>query len=80
MKTAISIPDPVFEAAERLAERLGKSRSQLYTEAIGQYIEQHRSEGVTERLNAIYGTEPGLSKLDPVLEALQWRSLPKEEW
>jgi metal-responsive CopG/Arc/MetJ family transcriptional regulator len=80
MKTAISIPDPVFEAAERLAERLGKSRSQLYTEAIGQYIKQHRSEGVTERLNAIYGTEPGLSKLDPVLEALQWRSLPKEEW
>jgi metal-responsive CopG/Arc/MetJ family transcriptional regulator len=80
MKTAISIPDPVFEAAERLAERLGKSRSQLYTEAIAQYIEQHRSEGVTERLNAIYGTEPGLSKLDPVLDALQWRSLPKEEW
>ena len=59
----------MFEAAERLAERLGKSRSQLDTEAVGQYVEQHRSEGVTERLNATYGTEPELSKLDPILEA-----------
>ena len=80
MKTAISIPDPVFEAAEQLAKRLGKSRSQLYAEAVAQYVEQRSDAAVTERLNAIYGAEPELSKLDPVIEALQWRSLPKEEW
>jgi predicted transcriptional regulator len=80
MKTAISIPDPVFEAAEQLAKRLGKSRSQLYSEAVAQYVERRSDAAVTERLNAIYATEPELSKLDPVLEALQWRSLPKEEW
>jgi metal-responsive CopG/Arc/MetJ family transcriptional regulator len=54
MKTAISIPDPVFEAAERLAQRLGKSRSELYTTAIRDYLKEHRDEDVTERLNEIY--------------------------
>jgi predicted DNA-binding protein len=80
MKTAISLPDPLFEAADRLARQLGKSRSQLYAEAIRAYLDKHADENITARLNEIYGAEPELSKLDPVLEALQWRSLPKEEW
>lgn len=80
MKTAISIPDPVFEAAERLARRSGKSRSQLYTEAIAHYVEQHRSEGVTERLNEILDADPELSNLDPVLDALQLEVLRRERW
>jgi antitoxin MazE6 len=80
MKTAISIPDPVFEAADELARHLGKSRSQLYAEAVAKYVEQHKTEDVTERLNKILDAEPEADKLDPVLEALQWRSLPKEEW
>jgi len=80
MKTAISIPDPVFEAAERLARRLGKSRSQLYTEALQAYLDQRRDQSVTERLNEIYDAEPELAELDPVLKEMQYRSLPKEEW
>jgi predicted transcriptional regulator len=80
MKTAISVPDQVFEAAERLARRLGKSRSQVYTEALQAYLADQRDAGVTERLNQVYGGEPQLSELDPVLAAIQWRSLPKEEW
>jgi predicted DNA-binding protein len=80
MKTAISLPDPLFEAADRLARRLGKSRSQLYAEALRAYLDKHSDQDITARLNEIYGAEPELSKLDPVLEALQWRSLPKEEW
>ena len=77
MKTAISIPDDVFEAAEQLARRLGKSRSELYTAAIRTYLKHHRGAGVTERLNAIYGPEP---ELDLVLRVLQARSIPKDEW
>jgi antitoxin MazE6 len=80
MKIAISIPGPVFEAADELARRLGKSRSQLYAEAVAKYVEQHRTEDVTERLNEILDADPEADKLDPILEALQWRSLPKEEW
>jgi hypothetical protein len=80
MKTAISIPDPVFEAAERLARRLGKSRSQLYSEAVAQYLEQHPSDAVTERLNDVLDTEPEADALDPVLDALQLEVLRRERW
>jgi metal-responsive CopG/Arc/MetJ family transcriptional regulator len=80
MKTAISIPDPLFEAAERLARRLGKSRSQLYAEALQTFLDQRRDQSITERLNEIYDAEPELAELDPVLKEMQYRSLPKEEW
>jgi metal-responsive CopG/Arc/MetJ family transcriptional regulator len=78
MKTAISIPDPVFEAAERLAQRLGKSRSELYTTAIRDYLKEHRDEDVTERLNEIYGTAPEGSAVDELLMDLQMRSVGKD--
>jgi hypothetical protein len=80
MKTAISIPPQVFEAAEQLAKRLGMSRSELYTTAVVDFIERHGVQGVTERLNEVYGSDPELSKLDPVLQALQLKSMPKDEW
>lgn len=75
MKTAISLPDPVFEAAEQLARRLRVSRSQLYAEAIGRFIAEHRGRGVTELLNEVYGPSPADSELDPVLAELQLRSV-----
>lgn len=54
MKTAISVPDPVFEEAERLARKLGKRRSQLYTEAMVEYLSRHDPDTVTERLNEVW--------------------------
>lgn len=78
MKTAISIPDPIFQAAEGLAQRLGMSRSQLYATAIAEYIETHKNQKVTEVLNAIYGEE--CSNLDVEIKTMQSRSIPKEEW
>jgi metal-responsive CopG/Arc/MetJ family transcriptional regulator len=80
MKTAVSLPDSLFEAADQLARQLGKSRSQLYAEALSAFLEKHRDHDITARLNAIYDTEPDLAELDPVLAALQFRSLQKEEW
>ncbi|MCP3956835.1 MAG: hypothetical protein GY719_03175 [bacterium] len=47
MKTAISVPDHVFEDADRLAERLAKTRSQLYTEAMVEYLTRHDPDTVT---------------------------------
>jgi hypothetical protein len=80
MQTAISIPDPVFKAAERLSKRLGVSRSQLYAEAVGEYLREHGSLGVTESLDQVYAAEGKPVALDPVLQTLQGRSLPKEDW
>jgi metal-responsive CopG/Arc/MetJ family transcriptional regulator len=78
MKTAVSLPAPVFEAAEQLAKRLGMSRSELYASAIAEFIQQHRGQGVSDLLNQVYGSEE--SSLDPALETLQARSLPREKW
>jgi antitoxin MazE6 len=48
MKTAVSVPDPVFQSAERLARLLKKSRSQLYSEALAEYVARRAPDGVTE--------------------------------
>lgn len=54
MKTAISIPDPIFEAAESLASNLGMSRSEIFTKAMIEFIEVQKHKNVTTRLNAVY--------------------------
>jgi metal-responsive CopG/Arc/MetJ family transcriptional regulator len=78
MKTAISIPDELFESAEQFAQRRGVSRSELYATALRQYLQTHRSEAITEQLNALYESEP--STLDPALTQAQTHSLDKNEW
>ncbi len=81
MKTAISIPDDVFKEAELAAKKLGVSRSELYANAVAEFVERYRREGVTEKLNAIYGAEEGEeSSLDPNLQSLQLETLAKEDW
>ena len=78
MKTAISVPDAVFSRAEVFARRRKMTRSALFTVAVDEYVQQHRVEDVTRKLNEIYAKED--SSLDPVLERLQALSLPKEDW
>jgi antitoxin MazE6 len=78
MKTAISIPDPLFKAAERVAKRQKISRSRLYAKAVQEYLERRRSEGIKEALDEVYSTES--SELDPVLARLQWEALGREDW
>ncbi len=80
MKTAISIPDPIFEAAEKLARRLGISRSQLYSKAIDSLVENYRYCGVTEKLDAVYNVNPEAGRLEQEVEELQSQSIVKEEW
>ncbi|MCI0570674.1 MAG: ribbon-helix-helix domain-containing protein [Myxococcaceae bacterium] len=53
MKTAVSIPDPIFRDAERLARQLRKSRSQLYGDALAEYVARHAPERVVEALDRV---------------------------
>ena len=53
MKTAISIPDDVFEEAERLAAELQISRSQLYSRALQEFVARHAPERLTEAMNRV---------------------------
>ena len=79
MKTAISIPDPVFEEAEELARRLGTSRSALYTRALAAFLEAHRTEDVTARMNRVCAEID--TSADPVLTRMQALSMaPDEDW
>lgn len=78
MKTAVSLPDDVFEAAERVAKRRKISRSELYALALRRLVEQEDDAHVTEQLNRVYADDPGA--LDPVLRALPARVLEREEW
>jgi hypothetical protein len=78
MKTAISIPEELFESAEEFARWRGMSRSELYTTALRHYLGEHQGERITERLDDIYGGEPG--GLDPDIARLQARSLPEDDW
>jgi Ribbon-helix-helix protein, copG family. len=80
MKTAISIPDDEFHAAEKLAARLGISRSELYRNAIAEFLEKHRESGVTEKLNEVYEADDKASSLSEALHAMQGMSLAEERW
>ena len=80
MKTAISVPDEIFEAAEQAAKTLGLSRSELYATAVREYIERYRRDSVTDKLNAVYADDDSASMLDSQLEILQGHTLEKEHW
>ena len=82
MKTAVSIPDDVFEGAERMARRTRKSRSQLYSDAVREYVARHAPNEVTEAMNRVCDElEPPDAALPHpfVLEAGR-RILQQNEW
>ncbi|HEX4954251.1 MAG TPA: ChpI protein [Thermoanaerobaculia bacterium] len=78
MKTAVSVPDALFQAADELAERLGLSRSKLYSAALESFVREHDEDAITAQLNELYATES--SALDPVLQSIQVRSVAKTSW
>ncbi|WP_107669202.1 CopG family ribbon-helix-helix protein [Cyanothece sp. BG0011] len=78
MKTAISIPDEVFNKAEELAQKLGISRSELYTQAISNFLQSYPSKTVTDALNEVYSHQE--SGLDETVAAMQFYSIGSEEW
>ncbi|KAA9131528.1 ChpI protein [Marinihelvus fidelis] len=78
MKLAISIPDAVFEAAERLAQERGVPRSQLYAEAMKAYLSQHEGDSVTARLDRVHG-DAGHA-LDASLARAQFNGIDDEAW
>jgi len=52
MKTAVSIPDEIFEEAERLARRTKRSRSRLFSDALREYVASRTPEKLTRQMNA----------------------------
>lgn len=78
MKVAVSVPDPIFDAAERLAKARRVPRSQVFSEALEAYVAKHDASAVTAKLDAIYGREA--SAVDPALATAQYAALIHETW
>ncbi|MCY3951965.1 MAG: ChpI protein [bacterium] len=77
MKVAVSIPDPLFRRAERLARRRMMSRSRLYALALEQIVGFEGDSEITQQLNAVY--EGHDSRLDSGLAAAQAEAM-REQW
>lgn len=78
MKVAVSIPEPIFADAERLAKRLKTSRSELYARALDAYVDKHDPDRITERINAVIDAV-GQEDLAFVREAGR-RILERNDW
>jgi metal-responsive CopG/Arc/MetJ family transcriptional regulator len=78
MKTAVSIPDEVFEQAEALAHRAKRSRSELYARALSEYVARHAPDRVTEAMNRV------LEEVDEPRDKFMFRAarrtLERTEW
>jgi metal-responsive CopG/Arc/MetJ family transcriptional regulator len=78
MKTAISVPDDVFEQAERLAQHTGRSRSELYSTALAQYLASHDADSVTKVLDRVVAALDQTEDRFPT--ELARRTLTDVEW
>lgn len=78
MKTAVSIPDDIFERAEGWARRMRQSRSEVYSRALREYVSRHSPDEVTEAMNRVCDVvkEPA----DPFRTAAARRVLKRSEW
>lgn len=83
MKTAISIPDAIFEEAERMARRTKRSRSEIYSRALADYLARHSSDRVTEAMDrtvAALEGEPEKHGADEFAAAASRKILQRTEW
>ncbi len=75
MKTAISLPDALYQEVEQTARAMKIPRSQLFARAVTEFIKRHKREEITERLNDVYGkieneTAPDFQN-EPSIEAMR---------
>lgn len=78
MKTAVSIPDEVFEKVERLARRAGRSRSEVFSAALAEYVARHAPDEVTEAMDRVVA-DVG-DEVDAFVSAAGRQVLEHTEW
>ena len=78
MKTAVSIPNKLFDAADQYAKKHGFSCSHLYAKALATFLEQHPADYITDQLNKVYPEES--SQLDQAIFDMQMNTIKIEEW
>lgn len=78
MKTAVSIPDPVFARTELFARRVKKSRSRIVSDALREYLARHSPDEITEAMDRVVSlvNEPA----DAFVSSAAKRRLEGVEW
>ncbi len=79
MKTAVSVPDDLFAQADRLAKRSRRSRSEVYSAALREYVARHAPDEVTAGIDAVLG-DLGETGADAFAVAAARRTLGAAEW
>jgi hypothetical protein len=78
VKTAASIPDDVFEKVERLARRAKRSRSEVFSAALREYVARHSPDEVTDAFNRV--CDQVGDQDDEFVATATRRILEKTEW
>ena len=78
MKTAVSIPDAIFERAELFARQSKRSRSQLFSDALAEYLARHSGDEITDAMNRVIDATG--NPVDPFTSAASQRTLASIEW
>lgn len=80
MKTAVSVPNDVFEKAERLARSAGRSRSDVYSAALREYVARHSDDEITEAVNHVVESLGPDAGSDGFVIRAAARALESAEW
>jgi hypothetical protein len=78
MEPTSLLPETIQTEAVTLAQQLGISLSDLYTDAIATHLRKHNRQSILDQLNQVYPEQS--SELDPAIAALQYASISDEDW
>jgi metal-responsive CopG/Arc/MetJ family transcriptional regulator len=78
MKTAVSVPDDVFRSAERLARRERRSRSEVYSTALREYVARHSPDEITDAIDQVVADLGG--KIHPFVATAGRQILERTTW
>jgi metal-responsive CopG/Arc/MetJ family transcriptional regulator len=79
MKTAVSVPDDLFAQVDRLAKRSHRSRSEVYSSALREYVARHAPDEVTAGLDAVIA-DVGQPDADEFTNMAARRTIESAEW
>jgi len=80
MKTAVSIPDHIYEQADRLARREGRSRSDVYSAALREYVARHAPDELTAAIDHSMAELGDDANPDGFVRAAAARILDETAW
>lgn len=82
MKTAISVPDDVYEAISQAAEEEKTSRSKLFTDAARKYLEHRKNQKLLWDLNKAYSEDESKEEIQVRKRAKKYyaKKIVRERW